>query len=100
VLRGEIAGLRWSDVDLAAGMIVISLNRPRFGGQVVEGTVKSRASARVLPLPENLVATLSAARALQAADRLALEAAYEPSGYVVVDQADRPFGPHASIPTC
>jgi integrase len=55
--RGEIAGLRWSDVDFQAGTIAISRNRLRFGDQIVEGTVKSKASARNLPLPDTLAAT-------------------------------------------
>ncbi len=60
--------------------------------------MKSRASARVLPLPANLAATLKAAKAWQAADRLALGAAYEASGYVVVDKAGKPLSPHALKP--
>ncbi len=57
--------------------------------------MKSRASARVLPLPPNLVSTLKAAKVCQAADRLALGAAYDASGYVIVDEAGRPLSPHA-----
>jgi integrase len=82
--RGEIAGLRWSDVDFQAGTIAISRNRLRFGDQIVEGTVKSKASARNLPLPDTLAATLKAAKSQQAADKLSLGAAYEGSGYVLV----------------
>jgi integrase len=93
--RGEIAALRWSDVDFEAGTIAISRNRIRFGDQIVEGTVKSKASARNLPLPDTLAATLKAAKSQQAADKLSLGAAYEGSGYVVVDEAGRPLSPHA-----
>ncbi len=46
----------------------MSRNKLRFGDKVVEGMVKSKASARHLPLPENLAATLKAAKSLQAAD--------------------------------
>jgi integrase len=52
--RGEIAALRWSDVDFQPGTLAISRNRLRFGDQIVEGTVKSKASARNLPLPDTL----------------------------------------------
>jgi integrase len=93
--RGEIAALRWSDIDLNSGTIAVSRNRLRFGDKVVEGTVKSKASDRKLPLPDNLAATLKAAKALQAADKLSLGAAYQSSGYVVVDEAGRPLSPHA-----
>lgn len=87
--------MRWSDIDFTAGTIAISRNRLRFGHEIVEGTVKSRAGARVLPLPENLVGSLKAAKACQAADRLALGAAYQPSGYVVADEAGGAMSPHA-----
>ena len=61
----------------------------------MEGTVKSKASARNLPLPDTLAATLKAAKRQQAADRLSIGAAYEGSGYVLVDEARRPLSPHA-----
>jgi integrase len=93
--RGEIAALRWSDIDLNSGTIAITRNRLRFADKVVEGTVKSKASDRKLPLPDNLAATLKAAKSLQAADKLSLGAAYQSSGYVVVDEAGRPLSPHA-----
>lgn len=93
--RGEIAALKWSDVDLQKGTIAISRNRLRFGDQVVEGTVKSKASARTLPLPESLASTLKAARSRQAADKLAMGVAYQSSGYVVVDEAGQALSPHA-----
>jgi integrase len=93
--RGEIAALRWSDIDLNSGTIAVSRNRLRFGDKVVEGTVKSKASDRKLPLPDNLAATLRAAKSLQAADKLSIGAAYQSSGYVVVDEAGRPLSPHA-----
>lgn len=93
--RGEIAALRWSDIDLNSGTIAVSRNRLRFGDKVVEGTVKSKASDRKLPLPDNLAATLKATKSLRAADKLSLGAAYQSSGYVVVDEAGRPLSPHA-----
>ena len=61
----------------------------------MEGTVKSKASARNLPLPDTLAATLKATKSQQAADKLSLGAAYEGSGYVVVDEAGRRLSPHA-----
>ena len=77
------------------GTIAISRNRLRFGNRIAEGTVKSKASARNLPLPDILAATLKAAKSQQAADKLSLGAAYKASGYVVVDEAGQPLSPHA-----
>ena len=93
--RGEVAGLRWSDIDHEAKMIQIATTRLRFGKHMIEETPKSSSSRRTLPLPDHLVAVLRAARAIQAADRLALGEAYEASGYVVVDESGAALSPHA-----
>jgi integrase len=93
--RGEVAGLRWNDIDLEARMLQISSTRLRFGKHLVEDTPKSRAGRRTLPIPEHLSAALRTARAIQATDRLALGEHYEASGYVVVDEAGTALSPHA-----
>lgn len=93
--RGEIAGLRWEDVDLDAGTLTVATTRLRFGTHLVEDTPKSHAGARTLPLPDHLVAAFKAARRIQAADRLALGEAYQASGYVIVDEAGEALSPHA-----
>lgn len=89
--RGEIAGLRWSDIDLEASTLAIVNNRVDAGGEVVEGDPKSARSRRVLPLPERLVAVLRAARARQAAERLALGGgAWH---YVACNERGNPYHP-------
>lgn len=95
--RGEIAGLRWEDVDLESETktLTVARNRLRFGKTVSVGAPKSRASGRTLPLPERLAAAFRSARAIQAADKLALGSAYQASGYVVVNEAGEPLSPHA-----
>lgn len=93
--RGEIAGLRWSDVDLEARAISVAETRLRFGKHLVEDVPKSKAGRRELPLPDHLLAAFKATRKVQAADQLALGAAYQASGYVVVDEAGQALSPHA-----
>jgi integrase len=93
--RGEVAGLRWSDIDLDARTLQISSTRLRFGKHLVEDTPKSRAGRPTLPIPDHMVAALRTARAIQAADRLALGEDYEASGYVVVDEVGVALSPHA-----
>ena len=93
--RGEVAGLRWTDIDLDARTLEICSTRLRFGKHLVEDTPKSRAGRRTLPIPDHLAAALRAARAMQAADRLALGEDYMASGYVVVDEAGVSLSPHA-----
>ncbi|MEZ0050817.1 integrase [Mycobacterium sp. MAA66] len=93
--RGEVAGLRWSDIDLDNRTLQISSTRLRFGTHLIEDTPKSRAGRRTLPMPDHLAATLRSARAIQAADRLALGGEYQPSGFVVVNEWGQALSPHA-----
>ncbi|MGH2958849.1 MAG: tyrosine-type recombinase/integrase [Solirubrobacterales bacterium] len=93
--RGEVAGLRWSDVDLDARTLQISSTRLRFGKNLVEDTPKSRAGRRTLPIPDQLAVTLRSARAIQAADRLALGEEYRASGFIVVNDLGEALSPHA-----
>jgi integrase len=74
--RGEISGLRWSDVELDddrdAGTLTIAHNRVWVGGQVHDTDPKTERSARTLPLTPGLAKALKRAKALQAAERLRL----------------------------
>lgn len=89
--RGEIAGLRWLDIDLDAKTLSITNNRVDAGGEVVENDPKSVMSRRILPLPDRLVSVLRAAKKRQAAERLALGGgAWE---YVVSNEVGDPYHP-------
>jgi integrase len=92
----EVCGLRWADdVDLEAETLTISnvrtLTWGEGGGRVVEKGPKTEAGGRTLPLPSPVLAALRAFKATQAAERLAAGEAYEPSGYVLVDELGAPF---------
>jgi integrase len=91
--RGEIAGLRWADVDLDGKTLSIVNNRVQAGNRTVENDPKSAASRRTLPLPDRLVTVLKAAKARQAAERLALGASYGAGEYVVSNEIGRPYTP-------
>ncbi|WP_406817392.1 tyrosine-type recombinase/integrase [Mycobacterium sp. M23085] len=91
--RGEIAGLRWADVDLDAKTLAIVNNRVSAGGVTVENDPKSATSRRTLPLPERLVTVLKAAKTRQARERLALGASYRSGAYVVSNEAGDPYSP-------
>ncbi|EOM74957.1 site-specific integrase [Rhodococcus rhodnii] len=92
--RGEISGLRWADVDLDEKVLRVVANRVSFATTIAEGTPKSRRSARTLPMPDDLVRSLKAARKRQAADRLLLGGAWQDTGYVVVDREGNPPTPN------
>lgn len=92
--RGEIGGLRWDAVDFKAKTITIHRTRISVDGAAVDQqTVKTDGSARTLPIPDPLLAELKAAKARQAAERLALGPNYRDLGYVVCNEAGEPYHP-------
>lgn len=92
--RGEISGLRWEDVDTGSKTLTVSTSRVSFAKTITEGTPKSKRSARTLPMPDDLVAALKAAKKRQAENRLALGGAWRDSGYVVADAEGNPPTPN------
>jgi integrase len=91
--RGEVAGLRWIDVDLDGRVLTIANNRVSAGGKTVENDPKSKASRRMLPIPERLVSVLRSAKARQARERLALGVDGGAWEYVVSNKAGEPYSP-------
>jgi len=91
--RGEISGLRWSDVDLKAETVTITHNRVSVNGQAMDSQPKTARSARVLPLTPGLVAALRRADTVQKIERMKLGPDYGPGEHVVVDEAGRPYHP-------
>ena len=89
--RGEVAGLRWCDIDLKAKTVSIANNRVSAAGVTVENDPKSASSRRTLPLPDRLVSVLKAAKARQAAERLALGTGA--FAYVVSNEIGEPYSP-------
>ncbi|MGE5695064.1 MAG: site-specific integrase [Candidatus Sericytochromatia bacterium] len=94
--RGELAGLRWEHVDLTAQTVSIVENRVVLGKQRVEsGTPKSKASRRTLPLPDDVVQVLKAARQRQREERLRFGEGYGGGEYVCSDEMGNPLHPDA-----
>ena len=58
--RGELLGLRWTDVDLAAGRLTIRQTRGMVGDRGEAGTPKSRAGCRTIASTPVTVAALRA----------------------------------------
>jgi integrase len=92
--RGEIAGLRWDDVDLGKQAVRIGKTRVDVGGRALDqDEPKTASTGRVLPIPDALLSELTTAKARQAAERLALGEAYVGLGYVVCNEAGEPYHP-------
>ena len=92
--RGELCGLRWSDVDLERQTITIENTRTQAGKKEIEKGTKTASSTRTLYLPDTLCDMLKAAREHQQACRAEYKNAYDDNDYVVVMEDGRPFRPN------
>ena len=92
--RGELCGLRWSDVDLEHQTITIENTRTQAGKKEIEKGTKTVSSTRTLYLPDTLCDMLKAAKENQQACRAEYKNAYDDNDYVVVMEDGRPFRPN------
>ena len=92
--RGELCGLRWSDVDLEHHTITIENTRTQAGKKEIEKGTKTASSTRTLYLPDTLCDMLKAAKEHQQACRAEYKKAYDDNDYVVVMEDGRPFRPN------
>ena len=82
--RGEIAGLRWSDISFTDHTLTVCRNRVEVGKQIVENEPKTQSSRRVLPLDDVLTRELH--RAFEASSS---------ARYVASDEGGEPYTPGA-----
>lgn len=86
--RGEIAGLRWRDVDLDAKCVAIRQTRTSVAYRVVVKPPKSNGSQRVIALDDSAVSHLASHRQRQVEERLAFGSAYDTSHDLVFRHED------------
>jgi integrase len=91
--RGEICGLHWSDVNLAARTIVVKHNRVSIDGRVQETTTKSRSGRRQVPLSDAAVAALLTWKLRQDAEAENAAEAWQTQGHVFTMEDGRPLDP-------
>jgi len=91
--RGEITGLRWSDIDLVARKIVVRHNRVTVDGKITEQTTKSKSGFRTVPLSDAATAALLAWQLRQATEADAAHEAWRDTGHVFTLQDGRPLDP-------
>jgi len=90
--RGELAGLRWCDVDLANRVLRIRNQRQRIGGRgVIDCPPKSKSALRDIPLPDPLISALDRHFVLQSAEN-SLRGAPE-CPYVLISPSGAGFDP-------
>lgn len=90
--RGELAGLRWSEVDLAAGTVAVTRQRTTANYRVIETEPKAR-SWRVIPIDTDVVDALRDHHDGQLKERKAAGPVWEDTGYVFVAENGRPYHP-------
>jgi integrase len=101
--RGEVLGLRWSDIDLRARTLTVNQARVLVEYRVRIEEPKSRNGKRTLPLDGELVVALTALRKRQLEERTIAGAAYrsrlaeldwyQGGEYVITDEAGTPVHP-------
>jgi integrase len=72
IRRGELLGLRWSDIDLKAARLMVNQSLERVQGRTVFKSPKTRTSRRTITLPSLTVEALTRHKAAQAEERLRL----------------------------
>jgi integrase len=95
--RGELCGLRWTDVDLDQGILTIERNRTTAGYQIVEGDPKTPAGRRTVALDKRTVQVLRAHRRRQGDQRAQAAEADQPwtdTGYVFTRADGLPINPN------
>lgn len=97
--RGEIAGLRWDDIDFEANVLYAAEStRTTVSGAVIEQAEgKTERSTRALPMPPHVAKALRAARRQQLREQMVAANHYEASGYVFSNPLGRAYHPDSLL---
>jgi integrase len=91
--RGEVLGLRWTDIDFSGGVVHVSHQLQRVRGQLHRGPVKTRAGQRNLPLVNIAEQALQAEIARQARYRDDMGSAWPDTDLIFTTRTGRPVEP-------
>jgi integrase len=92
--RSELCGLKWENVDLAAGRLSVVRTLQRIAGKgLVEGQPKTQKSRRSIALSPETVNLLHAIRGKQLAQQLEAGPIWQNTGYVLTQVDGRPMNP-------
>ena len=91
--RGEVAGLRWIDVDLEAGRLSVQHTRVLVYSAVQVSEPKTKRSRRVIALDAGTVDALRDHQTRQADERAYAQDVWVESGYVFVREDGTPMDP-------
>lgn len=93
IRRGELLGLRWSDVDLKAGTLTVNQAMQRTRGELEFKQPKTKTSRRTITLPAVTVEALQANHKAQLEDRIKLGLGRDPRGLVFTRCDGLPLDP-------
>lgn len=91
--RGELIGLRWTDIDLAKRVITIRNNRVQAAGRILDQSTKTDAGERYVDLDDRSAGALIGWQIQQAAEQETGQEAYQATGYVFTMEDGRPLKP-------
>ena len=94
--RGELCGLRWTDVDLDAGTVLICRAVLELDHQLILADTKTDKD-RAVALGPNMIATLRARHVTQARRALAAGVSLAPDGYILSDELDAALPLHPNL---
>jgi len=93
--RGELAGLKWANVNLANQQLQVVNTLQRITGQgLLNGQPKTERSRRSIALSPDTVALLHEIRGRQITDQIEVSDAWTDSGYVFTDASGMPVDPN------
>jgi integrase len=93
IRRGELLGLRWSDVDLNVGRLTVNQAMQRTNGELEFKSPKTKTSRRTITLPAVTVEALQAHHKAQLEDRMKLGLGRDPHGLVFTRADGKPSDP-------
>jgi integrase len=93
--RGELLGLRWTDLDLNRGTLTVEQTVQRVGGRLLLDEAKSEASEGTIPLPKITRRVLLAHRDLQDKERVDAGEIWHDHGLVFPTSVGTPIEPRS-----
>ncbi len=91
--KGEVLGLKWSDVDLDKRTLTVRASLQRINGALVFVEPKSRQSRRTVALPQTVIDAVKLRRARRAEERLLAGSRWKDHGLVFPTTIGTPMDP-------
>lgn len=91
--RGEIFGLRWSDLNLEAGLLEVRNTVTVVEGKLIQGPPKTRASRRMVALPAEAVQALQERQVQQKVEKAMVGSAWQETELVFTTEIGTPADP-------